>query len=182
MNIDFVARNVHLDDKTREYAEAKLAKLGKFLEEPMEVRVTLEVAKHHHVADLHVAHRFGVLQAKETTEGILDAINFAVDKVEKQARRSRKKFLDRRRKVGRVNGGSQWPLEVLAPEGLSQGTPPKVVKTTSIQIKPMTIEEAALTLERSRNDFLVFHDSTSDRVNVLYKRRDENYGLITPEF
>ena len=182
MNIEFVARNLDIDDSTRSYAEDKLRKLEKFLEAPLEIRVTLEVEKHRSIADLHVAHRFGVLQAREETESMLDSIHMAAEKLERQARRARKKFLDRRRKADRQNGRHNWPMEVLSGDSFEPGSQRRVIKASIIQIKPMAIEEAALSLERSHHEFIVFRDSTSDRINVLYKRRDDNYGLIAPEF
>jgi ribosome hibernation promoting factor len=181
MNIEYVGRNYDLDDRIRSYAEGKLGKLDKFLHEPVEVRVTLEVVKHRHIAEVHVKHPHGVLQATEETADMLDALNLAVDKVEKQARRSRKKAVGQRRRSERGNGQS-WPLEVVERESLGAGGAPRVVKSTHLQIKPMTIDEAALQLEGAKNDFVVFRDSTTDRVSVLYKRRDSNYGLIAPEF
>lgn len=182
MNIEFVARNTDLDDQTRSFAEEKLHKLYKFLEAPVEIRVTLEEVRHRSIADLHVAHRFGVLQATEETDAMLDSIHLAIDKLEKQARRARKKFLDRRRKADRQNGRHHWPVEVLAKESLVPGSAHRVIKASVIPIKPMAVEEAALTLDKSKHDFVVFRNSTTDRVNVLYKRRDDNYGLIAPEF
>ncbi|NIL99722.1 MAG: ribosome-associated translation inhibitor RaiA, partial [Acidobacteria bacterium] len=96
MNIEYVSRNFQLDDRVRDYAQSKLRKVVKFLEEPVEVRLLVEQTKHRQIAEFHVAHRFGVLQATEETDQMRDAINLAVDKVEKQARRSRKKFMDKR--------------------------------------------------------------------------------------
>lgn len=180
MNVEFVARNYHLDDQIRSFAENKLAKVTKFVEEPIEVRLTLELEKHRNIADLHVAHRFGVLQAREETADMYDAVNMVVDKAEKQARRSRKKFVDRRRRAGRQNGQG-WPIEVLERDSLGAGAAPRIIETSILRIKPMTIEEAALELERSDDEFVIFRDSTSERVNVLYKRKDQNYGLIAPE-
>ncbi len=181
MNIEYVGRNYRVDDQMRRYTEDKLSKLVKFVEAPVEVRVALEQEKHRHIADLHIAHRFGVLQAKEETGDMYDAINLAVDKVERQARRARNKFRDRKRRADRLNG-QQWPVEVLERTSIGAGSPPRVIKASFLRIKPMTIEEAALELEKSKNDFLVFRDSASDRISVLYKRRDSNYGLIAPEF
>ena len=109
-----------------------------------------------------------------------DAINLAVDKTEKQARRSRKKFRDKRRKADRSNG-NQWPVEVLERSSIGGGGSPRIIKSSVISIKPMSIDEAALQLEDSENDFVVFRDAGSDQVSVLYKRRDQNYGLISPE-
>ncbi len=182
MNIEYVGRNFELDGRVRAYTETKLKKALKFLAEPVEVRVKLEVEKHRQIAELHISHRRGVLHATEENTDILDAINLAVDSVEKQARRGRKKAVDQRRRGGRnAEGALEWPLEVMEAESVRSGTP-RIIKSTAIPIKPMTIEEAALALEDSRNEFVVFLDAISDRVSVLYKRKDQHYGLIAPEF
>ncbi|MGB6995373.1 MAG: sigma 54 modulation/S30EA ribosomal C-terminal domain-containing protein, partial [Thermoanaerobaculia bacterium] len=64
---------------------------------------------------------------------------------------------------------------------VGEGRSPRIVKSSVLSIKPMSIDEAALQLEDSKNDFVVFRDAASDQVSVLYKRRDQNYGLISPE-
>jgi len=71
-------------------------------------------------------------------------------------------------------------VEVLESNSVRGGAP-RIIESTHMSIKPMTIEEAALRLEDSELAFVVFRDSTSDRVNVLYRRKDQNYGLIAPE-
>ena len=180
MKIDYVARNLELDDRIRDFTSDKLEKISKFLDEPVDIHVTLEQEKHRSIAELRIAHRFGVLQAAEETDDILGAINLAIDKAEKQARRSRKKYMDKRRKADRIHG-NHWPIEVLEASSLGAGQSPQIVKSTVLSIKPMSLDEAALRLENSRNDFVVFRDATSDEVNVLYKRKDSNYGLISPE-
>jgi putative sigma-54 modulation protein len=183
MNIDYIGRNYEIDDRVRAYTETKLGKLAKFLQEPVEIRVTLETEKHRQIAEVHVHHRLGVLQATEETGDMYDAINMAVDKVEKQARRSTRKLIDRRRRAGRTNGRQQhWPLAVVERASVGAGGPPRVIRNTRLQIKPMSIEEAALQLDGAKNDFVVFRDATSDRISVLYKRKDDNYGLIAPDF
>jgi len=180
MNIDFVAHSVQLDDHIRDYAQTKLSKLTKFLDEPIEIRVSLAQERHRCLAELRVAHRFGLIQAAEETDDVLDAINLAVDKAGKQARRSRKKFKDKRRKADR-NNGSHWPVDVVERASLSGGETPRIIKSSVLSIKPMSLDEAALHLEGSRSDFVVFRDANTDQVSVLYKRKDSNYGLISPE-
>ncbi len=181
MNIEYIGRNFHLDERVRAYAAEKLEKLTKFLDEPIEGRVTLEIEKHRHRAEIHVTHRLGVLTATEETDGtMVDAINLATEKIEQQARRAHGRLVDKRRRGDR--NGHRWPLEILDRESLAGGGEPRVIRTTHLQIKPMTIEEAALLLEESKHEFVVFRDSASDRVSVLYKRKDDNYGLIAPEF
>ena len=180
MNIDFVAHSVQLDDRISEYAAGKLGKLTKFLDEPIDVRVSLAQERHRCMAELHIAHRFGLIQATEETDDVLDAINMAVDKAGKQARRSRKKFMDKRRKADR-NNGNQWPVDVLERGSVGGGAKPRIIKSSYLSIKPMSLDEAALHLEKSSNDFVVFRDAQLDQVSVLYKRKDNNYGLISPE-
>ena len=182
MNIEYTGRNYQIDDRVRAYTEDKLQKLAKFVQEPVEIRVTLETEKHRQIAEIHVHHRLGVLQAKEETGDMLDAVNLAVDKVEKQARRSTRKMIDKRRRADhRVNGREAWPLAVVERASVGAGGPPRVIRSSRLQIKPMSIEEAALQLDGGQDEFVVFRDSASDRISVLYKRKDNNYGLIEPE-
>jgi len=179
MEIKYTGRHFQVDDQVREFAAGRLAKLARFLEEPVDVNLTLETEKHRQIAELLVSHRHGVVQATEEADQMRDAIRAVAEKAEKQARRSRKKHKDKRRRAGRDDG---WPLEVLEAASVGHGATPRVIKTTRIPIKPMTIEEAALGLEGSKNEFFVFLDSATDRVSVLYRRTDGHYGLIAPEF
>lgn len=179
MQIDYVSRNFNLDEELREYAAGKMAKLTRFLDEPVEARVTLVQEKYRQIAEMHVAHRHGVIQAAVETEEMRDSINLVVDKLEKQARRSRRKFQDKRRRADRDNGSHQWPVEVLAGNSLSDSSP-RIIETSTLSIKPMALDEAALQLERAETGFVLFRDTRTDRVCVLYKRPDDNYGLISP--
>lgn len=182
MNVEVVGRNFEVTDRLRQLTETRLEKkVLKFLEEPVEIRVTLEGEKHHQsVADIHVTHRHGVLQATEATDDMVEAITLAVEKVVTQAGRTRKKSKDRKRRV-ELSNGLKWPVDVIEAASVSHNGGPRIIKSTHLAIKPMTIEEAALSLDGAKNDFVVFRDSTSDQVSVLYKRRDEHFGLIVPE-
>ncbi len=182
MKIEFTGRHYHVSDRIKEFTERKLAKLEKFLDDPVEIHVVLEIEKRRQIAEFHVSHRHGVLQATEEAEHMREAINAGIDKIEKQARRSRKKFMDRRRRAQRHDDSPHWPMDVLDAGTVAAGASPRVIKTSRLPIKPMTIEEAALELDGSKNEFFVFRDSGTERVSVLYRRKDANYGLIAPEF
>ncbi|MCP4664076.1 MAG: ribosome-associated translation inhibitor RaiA [bacterium] len=183
MEIKYTGRHFQVDDQVKAYAEGKLAKLTRFLDEPVDVNLTLETEKHRQIAELLVSHRHGMVQATEEAAQMLDAIHAVAEKAEKQARRSRKKHMDKRRRAQRQgDDGWHWPLEVLEAQSVGSGTTPRVIKTTRLPIKPMTIDEAALDLDTSKNEFRVFLDSATDRVSVLYRRNDGHYGLIAPEF
>lgn len=179
MNIEFVGRNFHMTDEIRKFTESKLDKVERFLDEPIEVHVILEVEKHRHIAEMILSHRHGTMQATEETSDMNDAIHLVVDKIEKQARRSHKKFLQRQRRGRRPDDG--WSMEVVDATSLSPGNGPRIIESSMIRVKPMSIEEATLELESSQHEFVVFRDSTSERVSVLYRRKDSNYGLISPE-
>lgn len=183
MNIEYTTKHFELGDGIRELVEGKLGKVAKFVEEPVEIRVILDTEKHRQIAELHVAHRHGILQATEEAETMHEAIHAVVEKIEKQARRSRKKFMDKRRRAQRNNPDNRhWPVSVVDRGSVGAEGGHRVVKTSNLPIKPMTIDEAALQLEVSKNEFFVFFDSATDRVSVLYKRKDDHFGLISPEF
>ena len=186
MKIEYLGRNLTADEPLRRHTEDKLRKVLKFLDEPVEAHVTLEMVKHRSVADVQVTHRWGTLQARESADQMLEAVNLAVEKIETQAERTRKKHVDRRRRQQRAESkgnGHGWPLDVIDRASLGSGSagPLRVIKSSRLPIKPMSIEEAALLLEGSKHEFVVFRDSETEKVSVLYKRRDENYGLIAPE-
>jgi putative sigma-54 modulation protein len=184
MQIDYTCRNVHLDDRLRHGIEQKVEKILKFVDEPVEVKVILDIEKHRYIAELHILHRLGVVKATEENDvSLQEAVSLALDRAEKQAARARKKLVDKRRRPVRADrlNGQRWPVEVLERGSVGGGATPRIVETLFLPIKPMTIEEAALELEVAEHGFVVFREAQSDRVNVLFKRKDQNYGLIAPE-
>jgi putative sigma-54 modulation protein len=102
MKIEYVGRGFAVDEVVQQYAEEKLRKMQKFLDDPVDVHVALEIEGHVHVADVHVSHRFGALHSRVTAPQLLDAINAAGDHLATQAERTRKKFMDRRRRARRA--------------------------------------------------------------------------------
>jgi putative sigma-54 modulation protein len=186
MQIEYVARNVSVDDGLRSHVQERIARSLRYLREPVEIRVVLEGGagdKHLCAAEVHVTHRNGTFHSRSEGSALRDAATEAADAVAEQARRSRERTVDRRRRAGRQAAAERhWPVEVLARESVRAGEPPRVVKTTSLAIEPMSLEAAAGRLEVSRHDFVVFLDTTTERVSVLYKRKDGDYGLIAPEF
>ncbi|HET9209801.1 MAG TPA: ribosome-associated translation inhibitor RaiA [Thermoanaerobaculia bacterium] len=186
MKTEIIGRNTPIDDRLRGLVEKKLAKLERFLDEPIEARVTLITEKHSHLAELHVTHRGGILQGSDHTDGpFQEAVQRAVAKVEEAARRTHQKTVDDRRRAAargtRGQHGQRWPVEVLEQDSVGEGRAPRVIETGQIAIKPMTLDEAALALDASEHGVVVFRDAASDRLSVLYKRKDQNYGLIAPE-
>ena len=181
MLIEYVARDFKLEEPIRELSEEKLKRLERFLQEPITAHLVLEVEKHRQRAEVHVSHRHGDLRAAEETDTMRDSIQLVADKLEKQARRAAKKFQTTRRRADRHVQPEFWSEEVVESSSVGRSSAPRIVESTRLHVKPMTIDEAALELDRSDTEFVVFREEQKGRVTVLYRRGDGDYGLITPE-
>jgi putative sigma-54 modulation protein len=103
------------------------------------------------------------------------ALTRAMAKIEKQALKLKKKIIERKQ------GGRRPAAVAPQPDGLeATPRPPRILAARRYSVKPMTAEEAALRLSGESDQFVVFRDADTDRLGVLYKRKDGNYGLIEP--
>jgi len=147
----------------------------------------LQVEKYRNICEvIIVGKEHDVKAVQESGESMQEAINLAVDHLKRQAQKNRKKIRDHHRRDG--NGRkdvTEWNVQVLEPGKLRETgdhNRPRIIRTNTLPIRPMSIEEAALRLDDSKNEFIVFRDLDTDKVSVIYKRRDDNLGLIAPEF
>jgi putative sigma-54 modulation protein len=180
MQFQVKGRNLEISDSIRSYAEQKLAKLERQLQDP---RVELELAVERNpsiaasqVAEATIWTKGPVLRAREASTDMRASIDQLVEKLERQVTRYRRQGRARRRKAARSNG----PLEEATPV-IPDEPEPLIVKTKQFTVNPMTPGEAVLHLELIGHDFFVFRNADSGDVNVVYRRRDGNYGLIEPQ-
>ena len=178
MKIDYIARRVTLNDQVRQLAEKKLEKIRKYFNDILDVRFELDQERHLYVADLFIKGKDFDVKSTSQNKDLTTAIQDAIDKAEIQARRAKTRLKDHKGRQARVE--SAWSMEVLEPESAAAGEP-RIVERRRIPIKPMSIDEAVMQLEKTTDDFLVFRNSANDKINVLYRRPDNNLGLITPE-
>jgi putative sigma-54 modulation protein len=187
MATEISGRNYEIPPDVRELVEKKLAKIQeKLFDDVIDVRVVLQVEKYRNICEILIKGKeHDVKTVQESDDSMQDAINAAIDHLKRQAQKNRKKIRDHHRKEGNGRKVTEWAVQVLEPGQLREETQeraPRIVKTNNISIRPMSIEEAALRLDESKNEFIVFRDIDTDRVSVIYKRRDNNLGLISPEF
>ena len=188
MATEISGRNYEIPSDVRAMLESKLAKIeNRLFDDVIDVRVVLQVEKYRNICEILIKGKeHDVKSVQESDESMQDAINSALDHVKRQAQKNRKKIRDHHRNDGNgFKDVNEWNVQVLEPGRLRDETEnraPRIVKTNSIPIRPMSIEEAALRLDDSKNEFIVFRDIDTDRVSVIYKRRDNNLGLIAPEF
>ena len=185
MSTEITGRNFEVTPEIRELVGKKLGKVEQRLfDDVIETRVVLQVEKYRNICEILIVGKdHDVKAVQESDESMPDAINAAVDHVKRQAQKNRKKIRDHR------NGGRKavdaWSVQVLEPSLLrvkGESNRPRIIKTSNLPIRPMSIEHAALLLDDSKNEFIVFRDVDTDKVSVIYKRRDSNLGLIAPEF
>jgi putative sigma-54 modulation protein len=187
MATEISGRNYDIPSDVRAMVEKKLAKIEERLfDDVIDVRVVLQVEKYRNICEILITGKeHDVKSVQESDESMQDAVNSALDHLKRQAQKNRKKIRDHHRKEGNGRKITEWAVQVLEPKQLretSEAREPRIVKTNNISIRPMAIEEAALRLDDSKNEFIVFRDIDNDKVSVMYKRRDGNIGLISPEF
>lgn len=176
MEIKIKGKNVEITEALRQHAEKKVNKIGKYFEQdPLEAQVTMAIERGLHIVDITVLINGLILRGEERTGDMYASIDNAVEKIERQIHKYKTRINRRLREENRV---------VLQPvkEKVEEVLEPAIVRTKRFAIKPMSAEEAVMQMDLLGHDFYVFFSSDSEEVNVVYKRRDGNYGLIEPEF
>ncbi len=175
MKITVSGKNMVVTDALRNTVEKKLNKLEKYFNEDVEVNSTVSVEKNRHIFEVTIPFTRTILRAEEVTDDMYTSIDKAVDVLERQIRKHKTKLQKR------YHNGGTIKFENITQ--LSQGENDlKIVKTKKFAMKPMDEQEAVLQMELIGHSFFVFKNAETDEVNVVYRRKDGNYGLIEPEF
>ncbi|HEV2418626.1 MAG TPA: ribosome-associated translation inhibitor RaiA [Terriglobia bacterium] len=177
MNIEYTGRQIEVTPDLRQYAEERLQKLNRVLRDRSSIHVILEAAKHRRTAEVTVKWRDQTLVGFEETTDPRSSINGAIDKLEKQAVRLLQRRWTRKRRPGPT---SALTLNVMRMEQAA-GEAAAAVATERIPIKPLSVDEAIATLEADSKDLVAFRNTETDRVNIVYWRRDGRLVLIEPE-
>jgi len=174
MEISVTFRHLEPNEPLREYAEEKISRIKKYLDRRVKASIVLAVEKRRYIAEVNVTGDGFALNSKESsTENLFAAIDLVLDKIIKQASRHKTKMQKRK-------SSSELTIRhnIIAFEGVSDNKEPRIINTENYFVKPMTVEEAFMQLNLIKNEFLVFTNAESNRVDVLYQRQDGNYGLI----
>jgi putative sigma-54 modulation protein len=177
MMFEYTGRHVEVTPAIRRHVEEQFKKLEHIFDgSSADAHVILAVEKNRQTGELIVHWRDHTLTAKDTNADMYMALSRAISKIEKQAIKLKKKIIDRK------HGSPKTSVAVAKTDGQLKASPPpvRIVNARRYNVKPMTAEEAALELSDKTDQFLVFRDADTDRVGVLYKRQDGNFGLIEP--
>ncbi len=180
MRLHVKGKNVEVSDAIHDYAERKLGKLKPQLADPTHVELELTVERNPSIADNHIAEatiwtKGPVLRAREASSDMKASIDLLVDKLERQVKRYRQKRRHEHERHQERSNGSVPATVSIPPEEAAM-----IVKTKQFVLNGMSPEEAIEQLELIGHDFFVFRNAESGEINVVYRRRDGNYGVIEP--
>lgn len=179
MKVNITSRHEQLTEGLRDHIEDKMKRVERYLGKIKEAHVVLNFERKLHVCEVTLSAKNLKLSAKALSHDMYQSIDAALLRLEKQAHKQKDKWVNlhkpnhRRAPAAPAGGRSPEPLEI---DGL------KVVRAEKYAVKPMTLEEAALQLASSKDEFLVFSNAETDKTSVVYKRKDKQIGLIEPEF
>ncbi|NJD69379.1 MAG: ribosome-associated translation inhibitor RaiA, partial [candidate division NC10 bacterium] len=176
MQMTLTTRNIEMTDALRRYAEEKIARLQKFVNQITSVHVILSVEKHRQIAEVTLHVREHTIRGEESSSDLYSAIDLVADKLERQILRYKDKIVEH---SGRGRGRSHASEAAVPTEGESlTDDDPRIVKTKRFAVKPLAPDEAAVQMSLLGHNFFVFRNARTHEVNVLYRRRDGDYGLI----
>jgi len=166
-------------DELRKYVENRLGKMQRYLEEPIEVNVVLSVEKFRNRAELTIASKGLRLKGQEEKDEMHAAIDLLMDNIQEQIRRSQER--KKKRKIGAAVRPTNVYMDVFSAATEEEEAGPRIVRREVLAAKPMYVAEAVAQMRMSSDDFLVFTNAESELVNVLYRRKDGDLGLVASE-
>lgn len=175
MSVNVKGRNIDVTPALKDYVEKKIEKVTKQFKTVGDITAVLKVEKGNHIVEITVPASGILLRAQETTKDMYSSIDLVVEKIERQVHKYKTKLM--KRKYSNFQ-------DVTVPAPVADDEPEegefKIIKNKKFALHPMTPEEAILQMNLLNHDFFVFYDPDFGGVNVVYRRKDGNYGLLSP--
>jgi len=171
MKITMTLRGGAEESWQKEYTEEKMKKLDKYIDAPAEAHVVLQVSKFRNIADINLIADGVTLNSQEEAKDMRLAIDNAIDKLERQIKKHKEKIRDHKAvdKLGLVEEG-EIEGEELAPS--------RIVETRKLLLAPMSLEDAVLQMEATSSLFIVYRDTHTENVHVIYRREDGSLTVM----
>jgi len=175
MEIKIRGQNLELTDKIKSHSKERMNKLTKYFDHIIEAEIELIAEKNPSISDSQTAEvtlftKGHVLRAKESSSDIFASIDLVGSKLERQLKKYKEKMYKSSQRRSPVKEESWTPDQI---------EKNRIVKVKQVVMKPMTPEEATMQLDLLGHEFFVFTNSDTEEVNVVYRRKDDDYGLIT---
>ena len=179
MELQITGKNVKLVPAVRKYIERKLGKLGRHLSDIIDYKVEVSEEKtkspqQHFVVQVTINSSGTLLRGEERGQDLFTAIDKVAEVMNRQIEHYKGKLYEKGRGSSLARGGLSEEAEEKQPVS-------RVVKVKQFAIKPMSVAEAIDQMELLGHDFFLFLNADTEKVNLVYRRRDGSYGLIEPE-
>ncbi len=174
MKISVTFRNSEGEEWQKEYAEERLNKLKRYIDDPVDAHVILSVEKFRNTAEINLMANGLNINSKEEEKDMHLAIDNAIEKIERQLKKRKEKI----RGFKNSNARSGEAEGEFAGEDAEEAAESKVVEIRKVVLKPMSIDDAVLEMETSKNRFVIYRDSSTEDVNVIYRRDDGKFALL----
>ncbi|CQB52001.1 Ribosomal protein S30Ae/sigma 54 modulation protein [Syntrophomonas zehnderi OL-4] len=181
MKMDIRGRNIEITDALKDYTTKRLSKLEKYIDDASTAQVVLSVEGERHKVEVTIPLNGVILRGEVAGEDMYASIDLVVEKLEKQIEKHKTKLYRSHRGAGLKKAVAD---EIQRELDEKNDTPDKfkIVRTKRFALKPMDEEEAIMQMNLLGHTFFVFYNAQTEEVNVVYKRKDGNYGLIEPDF
>jgi putative sigma-54 modulation protein len=172
MNIIINGRHLEITPALKEYAEKKIKRISRYISNISEAVVTITVEKYRHKAEVLLKVNGVLIQAEGETGEVYSSIDEVVEKLERQIKKYKEKLVSHRKSENKSN--------LIATEKTEKSEVGRIIKNKRFELRPMSPDEAAMQMELLDKDFFVFTNDSSGEINVIYRRKDGNFGLIEP--
>ncbi|MBN2570400.1 MAG: ribosome-associated translation inhibitor RaiA [Deltaproteobacteria bacterium] len=176
MNISFTFRNTDAEEWLKDYAGKKLARIQKYIDKPIDAQVTLSVEKFRSVAEIKVSTKGITLNGKEEAKEMALAIDKVVEKIERQIKKHKEKTRNHKENASKAE--ELELAETFYEDEHEDEIPSGIAETRRVVLRPMSVDDAMMEMEESKNTFAIYRDLSTEEVRLLYRREDGNYILV----
>ena len=176
MNFIISGKNMEVGPRLRNQIESKLGKLEKYFTPETDIIVTLSVEKERQKIEVTIPMKGNIIRSEQVSDDMFVSIDLVEEVIERQLRKYKKKLIDKHQEGG---GFKQEFVDEYVDDDEDAI---QIIRTKRFGIKPMFPEDACVQMELLGHNFFVFMNAETDEVNVVYKRKNNTYGLIEPEF
>jgi len=175
MLVTVTGKHMEVTEALKQYAVERFERLEKYLPKNVQTIVTLSVVKKvHHIAEATLKANGMLIQASEDTEEMYSSIDLLLEKIERRVRKYKEKLVDHKHQTAKAEDAAS--TSTAHPDDHI----PYIIRTKRFDLKPMLPEEAVMQMELLDKPFFIFANAGSGHINVIYKRKDGNVGLIEP--
>ncbi len=168
-------KNIDVTEGLKNAVYDKIGRLEKYFTPETEIHVTFNVEKERQIIEVTIPMKGNIIRAEQESTDMYVSIDLVVDIIDKQLKRYKTKLAEKKQSA------EYFKSEYLEDDDLDDEEI-RIIRSKRFAVKPMDPEEACVQMELLGHTFFVFRNSDTDEVNVVYKRKDDTYGLIEPEF